>query len=235
MELEWKKIIKKNASVLIKPNFCTNYADGVTTRLEFLEKIINIVKERTDNVFIGETATTYKDINKLKEDFPLDCEFLNLSEEETVVYKGLNLPRIALESVIINVPVLKAHFLTGLTIGIKNLFGFIQDKNKAKYHNDIDATILKVLEVIKPEINILDGLYSMDRYGPTGGRIIKTDFIVTSTNVIDLDIVTCRLIGVDPIRIKHIHQAQQIYNVDARKHMEGRIDFDLPEIEDMKC
>ncbi len=155
---------------------------------------------------------------------------MNLSKEETFIHKGLNLPKIALESVIINVPVFKAHTLTGMTLGIKNLFGLIQDKGKSKYHHKIDSTLLDILEIIKPRINMLDGIYSMDQGGPTGGRIKRTDFLMVSRDVVALDVVACRIAGVDPSQVNHVWQASQKYRTQADISTDFRMNFDVPKV-----
>jgi uncharacterized protein (DUF362 family) len=196
-QLEWEEIIKAGDRVLIKPNYCAQYENGVTTDMELLQTVINLVRKRTKNVFVGETDSTFKDHTNIMKDFPLDCEFLNLSEVETFTHKGLELPKVVLDSVVINMPVFKTHILTGMTLGIKNLFGFIQTRNKAQYHPRIDSVLLDILEVIKPQINILDGIYSLDKSGPTTGRIRKTDFLLASRDVVALDVAACEIGCVD--------------------------------------
>ncbi|MEE8403684.1 MAG: DUF362 domain-containing protein [Candidatus Hydrothermarchaeaceae archaeon] len=234
--LKWEELIKEGERVLIKPNFCANYGDGVTTNMELLGVIINLVRRRTGDVFVGETDSPFKDHKKMRDNFPLDCEFLNLSEEETFIHKGLNLPKIALESVIINVPVFKTHMLTEMTLGIKNLFGLIQDRKKSKYHYRIDSTLLDILDVIKPSINILDGIYSMDQTGPTDGRIRRTDFLMASRDVIALDMAACGIAGVDPLKIGHIRRASQKYGTQTEFCTDFCMDFDVPKVSKVvKC
>lgn len=227
-QLKWGEIIKEGDKVLIKPNYCANYGDGVTTNMELLQTIINLVRGRTKNVFVGETDSTFKDHTNIMRNFPLECEFLNLSEVETVTHKGLNLPKIALESVVINIPVFKTHVLTGMTLGIKNLFGFIQDMNKAQYHHRIDRTLMDILEVIKPQINILDGIYSLDGSGPTSGRIRRTDFLMASRDVVALDMAACEVGRVDLKKASHILKASNIYGTIPEIRTDFRLDCIVP-------
>jgi uncharacterized protein (DUF362 family) len=226
--LEWEELINEGDRVLIKPNFCAHYVDGVTTNMELLSAIVNLVNERTKDVFVGETDSTFKDNRKIKDSFPLDCEFLNLSKDETVIHKGLNLPKLAFESVIINIPVFKTHILTGMTLGIKNLFGFIQDINKSQYHHKIDSTLLDILEVIKPQINILDGIYSLDGSGPTSGRIRRTDFLMASRDVVALDMAACEVGRVSLPQASHIFKASKIYGTRPDISTDFRIDCEVP-------
>lgn len=229
-KLKWKEIVAEDERVIIKPNFCKNYEDGATTNMDLLAAIVKLVKKRTSDVFVGETESHFKSQAKLIDGFSAGCDFLNLSKEETFVYKGLNLPKIALNSTIINVPVFKTHVLTGMTLGIKNLFGFIQDKGKSQYHYKIDSTLMKILDVIKPQINILDGIYSMDTNGPTDGRIKRTDFLMASNDVVALDVAACRVAGISPSQITHIWQAKQKYGISPEGAPDILIDFNVPKV-----
>lgn len=226
--IEWEEIIKEGDQVLIKPNYCANYESGVTTDMHLLQTIINLIRSRTKDVFVGETDSTFKDHTNIMNNFPLECEFLNLSEAETFTHKGLRLPKIALESVIINIPVFKTHVLTGMTLGIKNLFGFIQDKNKAQYHHKIDRTLLDILEVIRPPINILDGIHCLDGSGPTSGRIRRTDFLMASRDVVALDMAACEVGCVDLQKASHILKASKIYGTQPELSTDFRIDCEVP-------
>ena len=228
--IEWEEIIKEGDQVLIKPNYCANYEEGVTTDMRLLQAVINLVRSRTENVFVGETDSTFKDHTNIMNNFPLECEFLNLSEAETFNHKGLNLPKIAVDSVVINMPVFKTHVLTGMTLGIKNLFGFIQDKNKSQYHHKIDRTLLDILEVIRPQINILDGIHSLDGSGPTSGRIRRTDFLMASRDVVALDVAACEVGCVDLQKARHILKASKVYGTRPEVSTDFRIECEVPTV-----
>ncbi len=231
--LRWEEIVKEGGRVLIKPNFCAEYECGVTTDMKLLQAIVNLLRHRTENVFVGETNSTYKDHAAIMKNFTLDCDFLNLSEGETITHKGLNLPKIAFESIIINVPVFKTHILTGMTLGIKNLFGFIQDRNKSQYHHKIDSTLMDILEVIKPQINILDGIHSLDRSGPTSGRVRRTDFLMASRDVVALDVAACEVGCVGLPKARHILKASKIHDTKPEFSTDFRIDCEVPTVTKM--
>lgn len=208
--LAWKEIIAKDDRVLIKPNFCTHeLKNGVTTNQDLIRILYEIISSRAGEVIIGETESAGKDFNKLMENLPFSLT--NLSEDETFLHKGLHgtyrLPKMVSESKIVNVPVLKTHTLTKVTLGMKNLFGLIQDKGKVKYHHRINQVIAELSQIVKPEINILDGIYSMDQDGPTEGRVLETGFLLASRSVVALDSAACKLIGLDPSSVKHVEMA----------------------------
>ncbi len=235
--LSWEELIGSEDTVLIKPNFCTHeLKNGVTTNLSLLNELINILEDRAGKVIVGETHSWGKDFGMLKKNLDIDCEFVNLSEAEPKQFDSpfgtLSLPKMVFESKLINVPVLKTHSLTSLTLGIKNLFGLLQVDKKHRYHHTMDKLLLHLLSLVNPTLNILDATYSMDGSGPTSGRIIRTDFLLASRDVVSLDAATCALVGVDPMDVKHIAMASDKYDTKAELVGDNdiQLNFDIPKM-----
>ncbi len=94
------------------------------------------------------------------------------------IFKQLEIDQTVLEAeVIINLPKLKTHSLTLLTLGVKNLFGCIPGPRKALWHlkaGEDRKTFAKILvdvyQIIQPSLTILDGIVGMDGSGPNSGR-----------------------------------------------------------------
>jgi len=79
------------------------------------------------------------------------------------------LSRIARDSdVIINLPKLKTHSLTVFTGGIKNMYGTIPRGYRTRFHyeymriEDFSQMLTDVFSVIKPHLNIMDGIIAME-------------------------------------------------------------------------
>jgi len=235
--MSWEEVIGKGDTVLIKPNFCTHeLRNGVTTNLSLLNELVNLLDERAGKVLIGETHSWGKSFDVLKEKLELDCEFVNLSEVETKSFDSpfgpMHLPKLVFDSKLVNVPVLKTHSLTSLTLGIKNLFGLLQTNKKQVYHRNIDKVLLHLLGIVNPALNILDATYSMEGSGPTSGTIIKTDFLLASRDVVSLDAATCELMGMRPKEVPHIAFATDKYGTKAEivGDIDLQLNFDVPKI-----
>jgi len=153
-ELGLERVIHPDDRVLLKPNFCCYLKEGVTTNLEMVEAVIREVREITPRVILGETHSWGKDIDRVFAGLDLDCPLVNLAEVEGFEIEGpygtASIPRLALESRIINIPILKTHTLTRVTFGIKNLFGLVQESRKGRYHSAMDPLLLDLLERIRP-------------------------------------------------------------------------------------
>ncbi|NQE44608.1 hypothetical protein C5S31_01125, partial [ANME-1 cluster archaeon GoMg2] len=54
--INWKNQVKTDSTVFIKPNFTfPYYKEGITTSPELLRNLLEIIKDRADNVIIGES------------------------------------------------------------------------------------------------------------------------------------------------------------------------------------
>lgn len=95
---------------------------------------------------------------------------------------------------IVNMPKLKSHGMMGLTLGVKNTFGFIPSLEKARWHlragqdRMMFASILvDIHRLIRPDVTILDGILVMDRDGPSSGRARHGGIMAVSPDAFALD------------------------------------------------
>ncbi len=87
-------------------------------------------------------------------------ELVNLSEIKIVRFdfgqeSALGIEKVSKElidaDVIISVPTMKTHLLTGVTLGMKNMYGTFSDIDKAKLHKkSIEHAILEVNSAFTP-------------------------------------------------------------------------------------
>lgn len=103
---------------------------------------------------------------------------------------------------IVNLPKLKTHAMMGLSLGVKNILGFVRGLEKARWHlragRDRElfaAVLIDLYNVVRPSLTILDGITAMDGEGPTHGRPRSVGIVVMSTNAFNLDREVERLVG----------------------------------------
>jgi uncharacterized protein (DUF362 family) len=142
---------------------------------------------------------------------------LKIVNSETL--NDITVPRLVAESAVISAAKLKTHTATIVTLGMKNMFGLLPEKFKAKYHaKDISNVIVDINSVLKPALTVVDGFVGMEGHGPTDGTPVAMNIIVAGTDPVATDAACCKIMGIDPLQVKHIRVAQEkgIGNMNAK-------------------
>ncbi|MBS3770744.1 MAG: DUF362 domain-containing protein, partial [Bacteroidales bacterium] len=117
---------------------------------------------------------------------------------------------LALESdVFINVPVLKTHNSSILTISMKNLMGNVWDRGF--YHrNGLHQCIADFITHRKPDLNIVDAYRVMRRNGPRGvstNDVALMKYQIISDDIVAADAAATKIFGKEVNNISHIDMA----------------------------
>lgn len=224
----WKK-------VLIKVNFITveTWDTGATTDPIVVEAIIKKLKDLPVDICVAESDATMTDADKAFEVTGMremcnrngvEClnlrhvkERVNLDVPNGQALSKITVPRIVTESAIISAAKLKTHTSTGVTLGLKNMFGLLPDKLKSKYHFlGINKVVVDINSVLKPALTVIDGFVGMEGRGPVGGKPVQMDLIIAGKDPVATDSTACRVMGIDPHEIRHICKAYEkgLGNID---------------------
>ena len=226
------------AKVFIKPNivFWTRKVVfpkwGVITTSRMIEDIVILLKERgIDDITIGEGIVGrvkdeetpahafenlgYNLLNKkygVKTVNVFDREFkeVDLGNGET-----LNFNADILDSdFVVDIPVMKTHAQTVVSLGIKNLKGMIDINSRKKCHNadpekNLNYWVAKLADPMPPMLTILDGIYTTERGPAFDGRIRRSNLLVASADILSADMVGAKILGYAPSEIPHmVHAAE---------------------------
>lgn len=224
--INWHNIVFPDSTVFIKPNLTWPIPiPGVTTRPEFVDALVSVLKTRTRHVIVGESngGTFAAEEAFDKHSLPEICQrhgaqLVNLSNKpSTMISDTVAGRQIEIEAskfllddvdVFLTLPVLKTHVVTRVTLGMKNQWGCIPSNMRLLYHHILDWGLVALNRAYKPKIAILDGTYAMDRRGPLEGDSIPAGWLAVANNVVAHDAVGCHLLGVDPRIVRHIHFAE---------------------------
>ena len=114
--------------------------------------------------------------------------------------------------VFINVPVLKHHSSTMLTVGMKNMMGVVWDRGYW-HRNDLHQCIADFMTFRKPTLTVVDAYNVMKQNGPRGvsaGDIVLMQSLIVSTDPVAADAAAAKLFGVEPADIRHIELAAKM-------------------------
>ena len=118
---------------------------------------------------------------------------------------------------VVNVPVMKTHAQTVVSLGIKNLKGAIDINSRKKCHSadpekDLHYMISKLANKIPPSFTILDGIYTNERGPSFDGKIRRSNLLVASADVISADKVGAAILGYQPGQVPHLAHAAKDMN-----------------------
>lgn len=129
---------------------------------------------------------------------------------------SVGISRVALEvDKIINLPKLKTHQQLGATFAIKNMFGCVSGKEKAFLHftkgKSCEAfceMLVEIYKLLKPVLTIVDSVVGMEGQGPINGKARRLGFLVGGTDPLACELVCCKLINFDSLRLPIIQAAR---------------------------
>ena len=227
--IEWKRQVKKDSTVFIKPNFTFPYhTEGITTTPKLLKNLLETIKDRADKVIVGESDggnhsfsadKAFKGHGMYDICKEAGVELVNLSKlpskfvEDKIQGKRVKvqLPKLLLEEIdcFMSVPVLKVHVMTGVTLSIKNLWGCHPDAMRCLQHQNFNYKITLITKLLNPKIVVIDGIYALDGHGPMYGEPVKMNLILAANNPVVADALGAGIMGIPLENARHILVAEK--------------------------
>ena len=202
-------------SVLIKPNLFepVSYTTGQTTSPFLVEALITWCQQQgAREVIVGEGPSYFVPAHNLKECFTKtgiaevvercqaqwvlfdDCNYRTYRDFSPLLPKMFRISEHAfLYDAIINLPVPKTHYLTTVSIAMKNLKGFLKQEDKPLFHRvDLNQAVVELNKIIKPSLNLVD--FTIPRQHHQG-------FLLAGSDIVAVDTVSSALMGLTPHKI----------------------------------
>jgi len=229
--LDWDPTRIRNKSVLLKPNLVRPQPDtvpAVTTDPRVILALIDIFRDwGAAEVAVGEkpgwglpSRAGFKQAKLepwIKEHggviVPFDEEeAVKIENPRAVVFRHVLLPITARRyQVIVNLPKLKTHMHTTVSLGIKNLYGFVTDEQRLQNHrNDLYQKLVDFLYVLKPDLTIIDGIWALEGQAPLYGITVPDmGVLIGSEDIVAVDAVGSAMMGIDPGEVATTRLAHQ--------------------------
>lgn len=115
----------------------------------------------------------------------------------------------------INLPKLKTHCMTQVTLGIKNQWAYPQHEDRGKDHNfNLHSKLVDVYEYIQPDVTIIDGIIGTihGHYPPRPFKdktVVNFDILIGGRDTLAVDVVGARIFGLDLDEVHHLRIAQE--------------------------
>ncbi|MFW6163276.1 MAG: DUF362 domain-containing protein, partial [Planctomycetota bacterium] len=110
--------------------------------------------------------------------------------------------------VLVNLPVMKTHFGTLVTLGMKNLKGCLRPEDKAALHQlELHAALVALNGLLQPAVHLLDATTAYEGLGPGNAAPVDLGLLLCSDNAVALDAVAASFMGIEPRQVKLLAMA----------------------------
>ena len=137
---------------------------------------------------------------------------MNLNKAERVEikwrYGTLKIPKIVTETdLYVNIPKMKTHGQTTVTLAMKNQKGILSNADKKRFHLlGLHEPIMELAKVVKPDLTVVDAVEAMEGEGPLRGKKKKVGALVIGTNLLEVDMACCEIMGIEYEKVTHIKE-----------------------------
>jgi len=217
----------KDALIVLKPNLNNdlNALTGNSTDLRLIVALVKNLKQRGyRNIIIGDGPNVGINfsgldvflrlrIKKLSELLRISFVDFNKAESKIITLtknKKAKVAKILFDcDYLINLPKIKTHIEAAMTLASKNLIGCLTGMEKRKMHSNLISNIVRINEVIKPNLHIVDGLIAMEGDGPATGTPVAMNLIVAGKSSFLVDAFCAQISGFNPMEISYLKIARE--------------------------
>jgi len=224
------------SKVFIKPNIvfwtkaCSFPKWGVITTSRVVEDVVILLKEHgVEDITIGEgivadpkdretPAHAFKTLGYETLKNRHGVKLINIMERpfrKVEIGGGITLNYNAdiLESdFLVDIPVMKSHNQTVVSLGLKNLKGTIDMASRKKCHSanlkqDLHYHVSKLAGPMPEGLTLIDGIYSLERGPGFDGKMRRSNILIASRDMLSADLVGAKILGHDPANVPHLAYA----------------------------
>lgn len=225
MELaRWRNHLEKGKPTSLKVNLGWDlFIPGSITSYWVVEGVIQTIQDWVGPISIVEADQVLENIEKAFRKSRLSnlCEkygvrWVNMSHSPTakipvengVVFTVLEIPQILLETQMITIPVMKSHAKTQITGAIKNQWGCIS-KLRHNFHLVLPDALADINATVKPRFAVMDATVALEGNGPKSGRPKIVNRILASADIVAIDALQAKMMGLDPSSISHLKKCEE--------------------------
>lgn len=205
-----KSSLRGKRRIFIKPNLShPDYIPGVVTSPELMMQLVSVLRDGNSEVIVGESNgynypcwTAFDKTGMQKAVEAAGGTAINLSEDKVVKVKfpdgcslkRLYLPKTVLEAdAIVDLPLMKTHEFMQFSGAVKNLFGCVPSDRRIYLHPYLPEVFYRLYTIFNPKLTIMDARVGIEGNGPTKGKPVKMNLILTGNDALAVDIVSAQV------------------------------------------
>ncbi len=242
-------ILAGRKKAILKPNFVAGRPahTGATTHFELIAAVAEQVHAAGAKPYLCESPGTEFDFDATYSILGIRefCEqhdigivgevhrWIEYRPPNALRLKTFHAPLELADACLINLPVLKTHVVSGMSVAMKNLMGLLPRADRRNMHTlGIQQSIVDMNMGIKPDLTIVDGSIGQDGDGPLYGRQANLGVLLAGRDSLTIDLVACKLVDVDPKTVGHLQLGvEQLGGRQARilgDQIEPMAQFEMP-------
>lgn len=213
-------IFSPEDKIVLKPNLLmeASVEEAITTHPLIIEAAGKIFKEKGNSVFVADSPGGFvgnKDMDLIYEKTGIKAVAQNngfdlLYPTQSTIVNDIPLCWWAADCnkagsgfKMVNLAKLKTHDVMVLTLATKNLYGCISGLFKSHLHKmhpkteDFTSVVLKLYEMLKPGLNIVDGILALSGNGPAKrGKPVKLGLVIIGDDALYTDYAISKTLGI---------------------------------------
>lgn len=222
--------VKPGQKVMLKPN-CTgplSSEDGAVTSNEVLESLIILARDAgaaqvdivegsgafhlgTMRIFraLGVDALARRQNARLYD--ANEAGFTVVRNKDFIMMDEIEISKMVWQyDVIINIPVMKTHPLTEITVAYKNMNGLLSPRDKRRFHDyNMRKAIVDLTTALLPYLTVVDGLTAMEGLGPLEGTPVDMGLVMAGASPAAVDATAARIMGFLPEKLEYLREAEK--------------------------
>ena len=209
--------------IFVKPNIShPEYVPGVVTSPALISELVSFLRDNHEEVIVGESNGFNYPCRLAFEKTGIEAAVkkaggavINLSEDKVVKVKfqsgyspvkELILPKTVLEAdAIVDLALMKTHEFAMYSGAIKNLFGCVPSNKRIYLHPYLSEVFYRLYTVLKPQLTVMDARVAIEGNGPTKGKPVKMDLMLTSNCALAVDVIASKIMGLNMEEITYLN------------------------------
>jgi uncharacterized protein (DUF362 family) len=196
------------------------YVPGVVTSPALIREVVGLLRDGNAEVVVGESNGFNYPCWSAFEKTGIEAavkeaggSVINLSEDKVirvkidggVALKQLFLPKTVMEAdAVVDLALMKTHEFAAYSGAVKNLFGCVPSNKRIYLHPYLSEVFYRLYAIFKPALTIMDARVAVEGNGPTKGKPVKMDLMLTGNDAFAVDVIASRIMGLSLKDVGHL-------------------------------
>jgi uncharacterized protein (DUF362 family) len=106
---------------------------------------------------------------------------------------------------VVDLALMKTHEFAMFSGAIKNLFGCVPSNKRIYLHPYLSEVLYWLYSILKPQLTVMDARVAMEGNGPTKGKPVNMNLMLTSNSALATDVTATKIMELKLEEISHLN------------------------------